>query len=564
MAKITIGKQFKEEFNSIYRMAKGGGDGRSFISKDVNIIYASPTKIIAGNDEYDYDDGNDGFNSSSGAKSAIGIYKNGASWFAAMRREKVSEELINNGKWKTLIEAVAADYHKNYSFIEFVQQKDEETKRTERKIAANFKAQVLSKLYPGRDISDPIPVADRSEDIYGLNLRLEIGSGVGETEPILCKVYFSKSRGIFRALSVEEAKKIDLYFNKMSDDTIEQEDKNIGREEMTVIDDALVAFGKLLKENKFSSHAYFGEPGRSYDIKTDMDRVNELLDRLANSDVKTLECYGVKVLGISHVQWENAEFKIVQNGIDALRLSIGLNYSVNLSCANCRADDGALIVSNEIVANRRKIMVDPFKENFGLSEDDFENIRKNSAFQKHLMTVSCPDLKRGERLAFNCSRIVCESQRTEIEKGVFKCKSCLRPEIVYKDIFSGSTGADAYKYTPSLGLAHDARELVPRDTLRKCVCCGRTFSKSELFGDECRVCRYGGGDLKEAKKRYSRYKTMLNPAIRLLHAFSTRKYCNEDEDIVVFILDKEKYVFEKVNAKDTGYMPKPVKARRSK
>ncbi len=573
MARITVGKQYKEEFGSIYRMFRGAR-GQSFLSSEVGILSASEDRIVTATDEFIYDPESEGFNSSSeGSGAAIGFKKSGASWFAPLRGEKMSEDLQNSANWQKLIEAVAADYHRNYSFIEYKKVKDAQTKRMEEAVATKFTSTLLEKFFPGKKFSEPKERPSTKEDIYGLSLRLDISGGMGQTEPILCKVYFSKADGRLRPLAREEAARVDRHFDEMPDESVTDRNETIGNADLKLVDDALGAFGRIIEgdsDNDFSSYAYFGEE-TSGEIKTDMDRVRYMLDHLANSEVKTLECSGVKVLGISHVQWENSEFSVAMNGKDVLNITVGLNFNLSLNCTNCKSGDSALIINNEILfedEENLKIVLDPLANDFGVTPSEYGIIASMSNMARHLKTVSCPNDSLGEKLPFRCTRIVCDSQMFEVDKGVYKCKNCNRSEIVYRDIFAGMQSAreQEYRYTPNLEYAQDRGELYDKSKLKVCSCCGRKFMPKTLVGGECPTCRGMGGkgdeQKKLSKKRYTSYKNMLDPMIRLAHAFNSQKYCNEDDGVIVFVLGRDRYIFDKALASDSGYIAKPVKASR--
>ena len=60
-----------------------------------------------------------------------------------------------------------------------------------------------------------------------------------------------------------------------------------------------------------------------------------MLSQLATSEVKELECTNVKVLGISHVEWEKSVYPVTYRGKVVLKFIVGLNGYVSLVCANC-------------------------------------------------------------------------------------------------------------------------------------------------------------------------------------------------------------------------------------
>lgn len=552
MAKIKIGKNFKAEFDAIVAMFGGG-----YISGDVKIRSASGGEIVTDVNAFEYSDEFDGTSGSTGKGETLRIDKSGASWFGVLRGKKAD---TSSAEWQQLIESVAADYHRNFSFLEYKMHVGEETVRAQNRFADKA-ARLMEDLFPAIKPLKAVRTGTLVEDVYGLNLRLYLGGGMGEAQPVLCKVFFigreDDENGKLRPLGLAEAERVDAQFSVMPDEDGSTDFSSVDR---SVVDKVFGAFEELIEadetgDNCFSDYVQFGT-GKAGDDR-DVSEVKKLLDQLANSEVKTLTCSGVNVLGISHIKWQNAVFSIMHDGAEPLSVIVGLNGSISVNCRNCSESGEPLIVNNGVALyGGGTIVLDPQEDGFGLTDEDKAILREQSAIGEHLMVIRCPDGGKNEVMSEPCSRIKCKSQFVTVG-GVEKCADCPHPEIVYKDIYSVSSAVA--RHTADLGFAHDAevRDLVEESALKTCSCCKRKFRSGGLSGGLCEVCR--------GKKRpaaYSDYKFMLSPMKRLRYVF-TRKACYEDDDILVFIMGNDRYVFRKDSVPAGGYIDGPDRAKRS-
>lgn len=141
---------------------------------------------------------------------------------------------------------------------------------------------------------------------------------------------------------------------------------------------------------------------------------------------------------------------------------------------------------------------------------------------------------------------------------LYKCKDCPYPEIVY------TTLSGEKKYTPSMIFAKDTMSLVDTTSeevkVAKCSSCGRYFTEEALKNKLCPTCSNAEKDYvdSQSKKLYKKYKTLLPLGVRLFSLFST-KYCVEDDELIIFVLGKKKYSFNKLCVKEKGYFDKPRK-----
>ena len=121
------------------------------------------------------------------------------------------------------------------------------------------------------------------------------------------------------------------------------------------------------------------------------------------------------------------------------------------------------------------------------------------------------------------------------------------------------------RYTPSLVFAFDKRDMIEKindegnSATVKCSCCGRTFSTDAVKSKLCPTCfaHTADFDKSEARLRYADYKEMLSLGVRLKYMF-TKKYCFEDDGIILFVMGNKKYIVDKLDIKENGYLKKPT------
>ena len=543
MAKIIIGQEYEREFKSICALYQGG-----FLSDEVHIKKADGKVITTLTNTYEYREDEHGVNGGGDDDGTLGYTAQGASWFAPLRGVPFDS---GNSDWKQLIMDVAADYHRNYSLIEFKQSKDSQTLNGEKKLLNKFKAGFINRVFDdGKSFTLSEKRTTEPENFYAVSMRLEI-SGGGESAPLLGKIYFKEGRaGRLVPITTKEADRIDAFISSAipSDSS--------GGTGGEIIDGTLVnrVFNGLenaFSDGKFASYVSFND---KY-----MEQISSMLSQLATSEVKELECTNVKVLGVSHVEWEKSVYGLNYRGKQVMKVVIGLNGVFSLYCSNC-GSDGALIDGNVICFKDDKIpdgvngVIDFSTDNLGLISDDIEAIKKNGVIADHLFTVTCRENPRNS----SCFRVVCAAQSIEVAGGVRKCRGCRYPEIIYKDIFSERS--DDCGYTPDLNFAMDRLSLVTEET-GVCRCCGREFTRSSLTRNSlCSFCEVSDHSPK-AKKLYSKYGNMLGLGVRFFNMFS-KKYCREEGNIILFEVGDKRYVFDKLNATEAGFIKKPKKVKR--
>ncbi len=541
MAKIIIGAEYADEFNGICNLYNGG-----FLSGDIHIKGAGGNVIRTETHTFIFSENEHGVNGSGGMENSLQFTGEGATWFAPLRGADFDS---GNADWKQLIMDVASDYHKHYSLIEFKQQLSGRDIAAEARLRDRFMDGFVRRVFPeGNSITaSDLRYAER-ENVYAVSMRLEINGGA-ESAPVLGKVYFRETPdGELKPILSAEAGNIDGFISS----AVPSEETQDGEEiiDVGLVGHTFTALDRVFSGGQFAKFVLFGEKYKR--------AIAEMLSLLATSEVKTLECTNVKILGISHVEWEKSVYKLLFRGREALKLTLGINGSVSLECVNC---DGETLIDGNVIKFKGKVpegcasVINTSLDNFGLIASDIEAIREKSAFADHLFTVACPENPRNRE----CFKTVCRNQTVEVEvngKTVKKCRGCRYPEIIFSDIFHyGAQGA----YTPSLNFATDKLALTQEKTA-KCACCGREFTETALKrGGVCAFCAGTAGS-DEDRALYRKYSGFLSIPTRLFHLFS-HKYCREDDNILLFELGGDKFVFDKLDIRDGGFVKKPVKYR---
>lgn len=539
MAKILIGREYRSEFESICRLYEG-----KFLSSDIHIVRAGNGVIQTETHTYVYKENEHGVNGTGDdAGKALCFTPDGASWFAPLRGAAFDS---GNADWKQLIMDVAADYHKHYSLIEFRQRKDDRAREADAVVAQRFKSAFIDRVFAdgGTFTMDGTRSAS-VEKLYAVSMRLEINGG-GESAPVLGKICFRDRDGELEPVLSDDAEEIDGYI--ASAVPAEEADGNPSEiVELPLVTRVFAALERTFDGGQFAAYVSFGERYRRI--------VGDLLAQLATSEVKTLECTNVKVLGISYVEWERSVYRINRDGKAALELSVGVGGAVTLTCVNCRAPDRVLVKDNVVLfpAGVRATVpkADCTAQAPQYTDAEIALMREKALLAGHLFTVTCRENPRNP----GCRRTVCATQVADTPAGR-KCKACRYPEIMFKDVFDPAVEGG---YTPSLGYAADRMTLIDGQTA-VCACCKRSFSAELVRGGLCAFCRRSDSG-KAAKKLYRKYSGMLRPAVRIKHLFQP-KYCREDDNILLFELGGERYVFDKLNIRAYGFVKKPIRYKR--
>ncbi len=477
--------------------------------------------------------------------------KDGASWFKALRGEKAPDD---DAIWNTFRSNVAIEYHKRFSVVEYKKQaptKEETLKAL--KIATEAIRDFCAVFYPFlKGKTDIRPVSQNelnAEDIYGVAVKIELSGGTGASLPVLGRVFFSRTGKVMSPLTIDVATPLDQNIKSLIPEESEEDTLNINT---SVIDNALDAMQSLIEntDKNFADYLCFSD-------KEDFDAVNGLLEKLSHNDIE-LECQRVDVLYITHIQTTPFNYIVYSQNKPLFHLTIGINDTITISCASCK-ENTLLVERNQIIyenalGKKTACYLDFNLNNLGLNSVEISEVLTHSNLSKHIKPISCS----GQKGVNICSCYKCESQiflAYSGKKDKYACLDCPYPEIVYVN----KNGE--HLYTPKLTFAFDKNDLVPESTQTAfCSNCGRAFTKETLLGGLCRTCRSAGNtDLDKAKKLYKEYKDFLPLVSRL--SLSSKKYCYEDDEIILFIVGNRQYVFNKLTIKEFGYIPKPKRIK---
>ncbi len=543
---VRIGQKYEEAFKGICSLVNNGCIDSNIITSCKNNNWIETPSYI-----FEYT----GEKNAIGTDSDVGMFPSGASWFTGFRGGETNDSMSG---WLELIEAVAAQYHKKYSFVEYVQDSAmrntdevEECRQAIRRVADRLHLPI------GRIAS--AATEDSVEDIYIVTLRMELMSGAGEPRPVLCKVYFQYRNGVFSPIRHSEALKSEIFVDEIiSEQKGAKRASFDDRNETEVVDSVLNSVEKLIKgkmQYDFTESVLIAN-------QIDEETVQNLIESEPTNqhgEVR-LECRRLKVLSINHVRWIDTAFNLFINNQKTFLVKISPNDSMSWYCC-CGSEDNKLIESNVITCRStdgivEEINLDVAKDDLGISDDAVERISIESAFSKHSFEVSCSELSRRH---IQCKQYRCECNTVVFEAdGVAKrkCTDCPYPEVVlhYGD---GRTA-----YTSSLNF--DTKTLQPvTERTETCRFCGRTYVTEKPastfrcdFCDKAIVSCENGNAGPEAKITYRKYASMLPLSVRM---GARGKYCFENEDRLLFVVGKHKYLFDKLKLKDTGILDKPEK-----
>ncbi|MDE5755820.1 MAG: hypothetical protein K2I23_01870 [Clostridia bacterium] len=542
MARIHIGNEYCKTFDSIVRLYEEGCVEEGVITR------IDGDRIVTPSHEFVLSRGRA---SKAGAEKAALINENGATWFGAFRGEKLKND---TAEWLMFVETIKEHFHRNYSVLEYrpkIKKLSKEYVDSQIKLIDN----VLKCFYEG--FAFEIKRADERdglEDVYGASFRMEITDGTGEAVPVLGKIYFRKKGASFIPFGKDEAELIDAHITNSFDG--EEESENFLQNSVELTDTVVNELDKLVnsKDNDISSNLVFTD-------LTDKSAVELMVEKGPNENVE-LTCLSLSLLNIFHFKWRSDIYDILLEDRVALKANVGLGGRLTITCNSC-SEKTALIESGKITLNikgvQKSVTIDATREDLNLTNAAI-GLAKEHLFSKHLKRISCSE---NARLAGICTKYVCDNDTVMIDsqKGaVCKCKNCPHPEVIFK------CDDGAVRYTSDLVFVRDAMTLMPKEQTVKCDCCERTFTKDsekkEYICDFCKVAELGLDSLDDTeftrgKNLYRKYRGML-PLITRIKGVKLKKYCQEDEDCIMFVIDKDVYIFNKDCPSDSGFLKSPV------
>lgn len=541
--RIFIGNEYKESFNSICELILG---------KCLDSSKYSCSNGVINDGVYEYVLSEQAGENAQSVKHGFG--KNGATWFKALRGEPVQS---NDAIWTTLIDNVKSEFHKAYSIVEYQEKITTTNKEKSISTATEFVNAFTKRFFPdyaGKTEVYQTSSGETFEDVYGVAMRIELSGGTGASLPILGKVYFNKTGNVVRPIASRIASSIDSNLsNIVPEDADDSPTKDQLASTRTVISTTLDAMDRLVKNENLNFADYL-----CYVDESDHKATLNLYEKLAH-DAYDLECQKIDVLYITHIKVGIFNFDVYSSNNPLFKLTLGLNNTFSVQCLNC-GDQEFLVNKNEIACNDDGIekiyTLDTELDSLGLDDDQVYDILATSSFRNHFLKVSCPSNSRHN----GCSTIKCRSQLFETvynDEVILKCSDCPYPESVYTNIQGDK------KYTPLLIFAKDKMELIDKtEDFGYCVDCQRAFSLNSLKNRRCPTCQkllYSAND-KSSIKTYNKYKNLLPLSVRFFSLFK-KKYCVEDDEMIIFVVGKNKYIFNKSNVTEQGYIPSPVRIK---
>ncbi len=541
---ITIGKEYQSAFDSICVLFENGCIDKSIIER----VDSAHTRIETSEFVFSYDDTSAYIRT----EQEIGMTKKGATWFDVFRGGETNNEMA---AWHNFIESVSRDYHKNYSLFECEYEKEALTERELAKfirIGEDF----MRVFYPEmHSISIAELVGEAAtEDVYVINLRVSLSSGTGESKPVLAKAFFRRSNDKFKPITSAEAEKMDDFL----DSIIENRDgAGVLGTDSSMIDQSLEALEMLISDSKTFTKCVM------IDEKCDCDAVNAMVKSGPNEHV-TLECTEIKPLSISHVRWSNNCFVIANEGKPVFNMVVSVDGKITVNCVGCGAV--SIVDSGEIVTGGgKKILLNTDAKNFGLTDKEILEIKKNSEIAQHYMPITCSETKR--RTGFSCTKYLCKNNAINLgeqENPDYRCKDCPFPESVY-------TYPDGRRaLTKNLVYALDKMEMVDKKETFTCSSCKRSFTldsaQTGVRGGKG-LCSFCASVLRQSQSLeptaekdyalYKRYAQMLPVGVRL-KTKASRKSAFEREDVILFVMGEKRFMVKKTDVKNAGTLKSPV------
>ena len=502
------------------------------------------------------------------------LTEDGASWFSAFRKMASGSydesDTSSAHLWEEFLTDLSRKYHDKYFLVACKKIKthrvgdadssDEIMFETYKEYAQN----IMNNFYPHINDWEFAKSSQSSgfDDIYGMSLRLQIGTGGEKEIPILGTLYF-KRHGSYKMipLSCEDANKIEDNLEIMEDSDGYESTAASNNVDATnnTLNTLFSELTRIINEDKLGVHLV---QCLRFD-NSDKASLDSLLNRIQN-DNKVLVCKQVEILGISHVNWEKYSYVITnkRNGNDLFSIVGGIDGKVVMCCLGCNTNQD-LILGNRFSVNHPKtgdlvqFFINPALADLGLSKEQLDMIASSKYFSSHYMVVgSACGAPRGK----TCSRILCKGYLTSIETAngtVDFCRDCPYPEVVYK------TSRGEMRHTPSLKFNTDTLKLEETATVseRPCHTCGRYVSTLQ-GGMFCKLCAAAespdAAQEQIAKRNYDKYKTLLSLRTRIASA-SKKKLCFEDSEMLIFVVGEDKYLFHKLWLESDGYSKSPEK-----
>lgn len=511
-------------------------------------------------------------------EAATTFNEDGASWFDGLRRgEKLNAP---DSEWADERRRIAEAYHKKY-FAVYCEIKDDERSKEDKEKEIKELLSALNELWSstsnGKTLQADLDEKSCKKNVdtfYCAKLKTDVSANGVAVVSLIYRLYYrlDEKRGLV-LLDKNEAKLVHDGINENLKvvragsgnnksgylDLCEKvkEDLNSNGEKFS--DYALLSESEERKSESKSSKSALGEQIKKVEQEAKMNGGKAVLE---------LDCKNIELISVAKIGCPRLEYSVTYNGVKAMRLDYDVN-GISLRCLNCCGNDGKyeyIIRGNKICFAKGVI----HKKDYNIYEkatggkktkeailkvfsDNSEELRESEIF-KHLV------YRPSECTCDDCSKAVCEKQ---VDSDGY-CKYCPKPEIIYTDPTTKNRIPTKHLY-----LNADNFEVTSgtNKKSRRCEICGRQFATEDgSYEKYCILCkratiitekRKNKTDLKDKNdedyKRYKIYRNAVNPIVRLFAVFKP-KICLEDKGILLFVIGKRIYKFDKLLVKDKGYV----------
>ena len=564
MPRIKIfGAEYKAAFESAQWVIANG-----ILSEEMPDCHTDDYGCIHnGNNVFEFVD-DTGFQSRS-HESNFRITEDGANWFSLVRDPLSSEasNLLASGShlWEEFLSDLSRKYHDKFFLVackRSVSNENEDASNSNEEMFEQyslFAQNILTNFYP--DITEwelsQVFGENNFDDIYGLSLRMQIGTGGEKEIPMLGTLYFKQyGKRKMLPLSADDAKRIEESLTDSQEN--DEYTAELNRDVSATINSLNVLFSEFSKTiAEDTSGAVLAEC--VYFSAEDERNLRGLLSRIQN-DNKVVVCKQVEILGISHLNLEKYSFIISdkKSGRELFALTGGVDGKILMLCLGC-GEEGGLILNNRVsvkdpkTQDVRVFLLDPSQEDLGLNEKDLHYVKENGPFASHFITVGamCKTVRNG----MHCQRLRCKNQLISLNTPMGECdfcQDCPYPEVIYQ------TNEGELLYTPTLRFNSETISLESSENsaAKVCMCCGRTVTQlqNDLY---CTLCGTAMAPDAAAERigttNYKKYSTILPLGMRK----GKTKLCFEDDELLLFVLGKKKYIYHKMWLDNTGRKPQP-------
>jgi len=479
----------------------------------------------------------------------IKMTNKGSTWFQFVREKKEGDS--DSALWDTFVSDIAVNFHENYSVLEY-EQKDLIVTASEIEKRTEAIQNMMRKFYPNLSytVRHEAKKTDANlEEIYSVSLMLYMNNKTGESKKVLADLYFKYERGIYIPLSAERANAIQSQMLATIPEWTDNESSSV---DINKLDSVLNAVDKTIKDKMMQECLV-------YRSETDYEIINKYISNGvqngSNNDVPIC-CSKISPIGLTHVKWYNDFYFIEVNGKPVMTAKFTSDDSMSLKCALC-ANENELITSNTIVYHMedefdltvtpqdRIMTINPYDDDLGLDDEQFEEIMRFSTIKDHMFPVSCNGLLS---LKKSCERTICKEKSITFD-GIRKCADCPYEEVVYHNLQGQAIGL-----SDKMRIAYDKYPTLqkPEDVV-KCRVCGRSMLKTD--GKRvCSLCQSADGSLN--KQLYKKYADYFSPFFRLFH-LADKKHISEDYRFVRIKFGKTIYEIDKEKMTTKGYNPSP-------